>query len=425
MQLCRKSQTRVTNFMTVLCIVLMAPTELSAAYITREQIVQALAPKISIQLPLRNPSEQHKHILDGLELDKWALEVLPEKFELREEAHKEMILNSFNYVIRFDNPQHIELGIKLALMNVGLRCYASKLSPPLTDDDKNRLQDTVKAISNAVRDSMYRHLGDLIAKNSIDQAIDARIVSHFLRKRDEPWGPTFKKPLATEELNRLIGVFEQRLALTRHRAAQRLERLKQQQGLEEERRAELMSQQTERILMEVIYPLVSAVSQATRIECEQLDSLGPQDFFPQYPQISQRFQTLDNRLAEQAQAAQAKEQEAENLTTQLAVAIADSDRIIRPQLDDTLAAKSPNPIVPNGQSIELKVPQELNNPKSADDNAQVPLVHTSDRPLGQVADPAHPGSHNRWQICGLLVASVLLAACGIWLIRAKKHATNP
>ena len=203
MSCCRITQGRVTNSVVIFYVILLS-VNAAAVEITREEIVQKLAPKISISLTGRDVSDPEKEqIRDGLKLDKWAREVLPEKFEVQTENHKELILNSYNQIISFNHPEHIELGIKLTLMNVGLRCYASKLSPVLTEEDDNRIKAAVSSISDAVRKSMYQNLGSLIPNNDIDTAVDKQVTKLLLRKKDEPWTYVMKKPIDTDEVQRL------------------------------------------------------------------------------------------------------------------------------------------------------------------------------------------------------------------------------
>ena len=183
MKLCRKWSMRLPA---VLLVSMLPAVCVAEVYVTRDEIVQRLKPKISVQLRRGDATdEERQRILDSLKLEIWSKDVLPEKFEVRKETHKQMILNSYNCIISYDNAEYIELAIKSTLMNVGLRCHASRLSPVLPEEDKSKIETGVRDICEGVRSSLLNHLAEHIPGHKIDAAID-RQVSDLLRKRDEP-----------------------------------------------------------------------------------------------------------------------------------------------------------------------------------------------------------------------------------------------
>ncbi len=343
------SKQPITTLIVITFLPIISMADSQGIYVTRDEIVQHLSPKINVHLRYKDVTEQQKQsIIESLELDKWAAEVLPERFELRKETHKDLILNSYNHIISYDHPEHIELGIKQTLMNVGLRCYACKLAPVLSEADSNKIEDELKRIANGVRNSFYRHLQGQFTKDEINKVVDEHILRNLIRKRDEPWGPNLKKPIHEEEVNRLLGVFDERLARTKHRAVERLEKFKSADHSGEINKSEALSKIKRNLLIEIIAPLKSAVHKSSRIKVEELESLGPGDFFPKYPEMSKRFNTLDNKLSREAFKAKVKENRMKSALAPVMneEAIA---KIIQSNFEETAVALEPNNMTPMEQ----------------------------------------------------------------------------
>ncbi len=263
-------------------------------FITREEIVQHLVPKINVSIQRRYRNEE-KPILDNLELEKWAAEVLPEKFELRDENHKQIILNSYNHTISYDNPEYIELGIKLCLMDIGLRCYKSKLMPPLTEVERKKIKETIEIVNSRAQEIFYRDFSNLIPKETIDDAFNS-YTRDILNRMDEPWETALRKPLDKVQIDKLISIFNNDLIYLKARVLEIVEDIEKHPTAIKQRIKKLGQMKIDRqIDLSVKSPFVM-LTNLTSIEIPELRSLSPEDFFPQYPEILERHRKLKSKL---------------------------------------------------------------------------------------------------------------------------------
>jgi hypothetical protein len=283
---------KLNVFLIVLCVVLVSASSMAVEYVTRDEIARALSEKIDLGVGFIDAGHAKKQaFLKKLDITGWAAEVLPENMEVRDEHVKEMVLDSVNFVAEYDNLEYTELGIKMKLLQMALYCNDSMIYPRRTEEEKKAIATSVTNLLEGVRASMLQHLSEYVPVEKIDSHLDVLKTSYIMRM-DRPWVTALRKPIGQEEIDRLIYVFDERLARTKDRVAERID-IARGFAHNEDEKEKLVSKTVMGLLFEITDPVRKMISRKSTVEMQTID---PDSVFPAYSQITRKYYALQSTL---------------------------------------------------------------------------------------------------------------------------------
>lgn len=209
------------------CTIMLIASQLLASdqgpfLVTPEEMARRITNGVTFSGDLSAwPEAKRAEYLQELGIQAKAMKLAPGGITAASSGAAEAVFTAAGATLKFDDMELNQLTIEKTLMDQMLLLEQTKLLPSLDQKARESMRADILRTVDAACAVIDRHLGDIIPGELIDQ-MTQRLGENLVRRIHDPTTYAMKQHPDSGELDRLLTVFEERLALSRDRAVTRL-----------------------------------------------------------------------------------------------------------------------------------------------------------------------------------------------------------